>query len=129
MKLLLDTHAFLWLDGDPARLPPKVRTACTDPTNELYLSLASIWEIQIKSQLGRLTLRGELLSILNDQQQTNDLRLLPIELADILGLAALPMHHRDPFDRLIVSQAQRGAWELVTHDPEIAKYPVTILWD
>jgi PIN domain nuclease of toxin-antitoxin system len=129
VKLLLDTHAFIWLDGDPSRLPPRVRAACTDPTNELYLSLASIWEIQIKSQLGRLTLRGELFSILNGQQQTNNLRLLPIELADILGLAALPMHHRDPFDRLIVSQAQRGALELVTHDPEIAKYPVTILWD
>ena len=129
MKLLLDTHAFIWLDGDPSRVPSRARGACADSTNELYLSLASIWEIQVKTQLGKLTLRADLASVLTDQQQTNHLRLLPIELPDILGLAGLPNHHRDPFDRLIVSQAQRGGFELVTHDPEIAKYPVTILWD
>ena len=83
----------------------------------------------IKLQLGKLTLRGGLASILSEQQRTNHLRLLAIELPDILGLAALPAHHRDPFDRLIVSQAQRGGFELVTHDPEFAAYPVKILSD
>lgn len=129
MKLLLDTHAFVWLDGEPARLSAHARAACTDSANELYLSLASVWELQIKLQLGKLELRGDLVSILTEQQRTNHLRLLPIELADILGLAILPAHHRDPFDRLLVSQAQRGGFGLVTHDPEIGKYPVRILWD
>jgi PIN domain nuclease of toxin-antitoxin system len=129
VKLLLDTHAFLWLDGDPTRLSGKARAACADPANELYLSLASIWELQIKLQLGKLTLRGDLSSILSEQQRNNHLRLLAIELLDILGLATLPAHHRDPFDRLIVSQAQRGGFELVTHAPEIAKYPLRTLWD
>jgi PIN domain nuclease of toxin-antitoxin system len=129
VKLLLDTHAFIWFDGAPSRLSGKARAACADRTNELYLSLAGIWELQIKIQLGKLTLRSDLFSILSEQQRTNRLRLLAIELPDILGLAALPAHHRDPFDRLIISQAQRGGFELVTHDPEIAMYPVRILWD
>jgi PIN domain nuclease of toxin-antitoxin system len=129
VKLLLDTHAFIWLDGEPARLSANARAACTDPANELYLSLASIWELQIKLQLGKLALRDDLGSILSEQQQTNHLRLLAIELPDILGLATLPAHHRDPFDRLLVAQARCGGFEFVTHDPEIAKYPVTILWD
>jgi PIN domain nuclease of toxin-antitoxin system len=129
VKPLLDTHAFIWLDGEPARLSAHARAACTDSANELYLSLASIWELQIKLQLGKLALRGDLASILSEQQQTNHLHLLAIELPDILNLATLPAHHRDPFDRLLVSQAQRGGLELVTHDPEISKYPVRILWD
>jgi PIN domain nuclease of toxin-antitoxin system len=95
----------------------------------LYLSLASVWELQIKLQLGKLMLRGNLPSILSEQQRTNHLQLLAIELPDILGLSKLPSHHRDPFDRLIISQALRGGFELVTHDSEIGKYPVTILWD
>jgi PIN domain nuclease of toxin-antitoxin system len=115
VKPLLDTHAFIWLDGEPARLSAHAR--------------AGIWELQIKLQLGKLALRGDLASILSEQQQTNHLHLLAIELPDILNLATLPAHHRDPFDRLLVSQAQRGGLELVTHDPEISKYPVRILWD
>jgi PIN domain nuclease of toxin-antitoxin system len=74
-----------------------------------------------------LNLRGAITSILDDQQRSNG--LIPIELDDILGLANLPLHHRDPFDRIIVSQALRGSFEIVTHDPEIAKYPVKVLWN
>jgi PIN domain nuclease of toxin-antitoxin system len=128
VKLLFDTHAFLWWDADPSKLSAAALEACQSPANSLHLSLASAWELQIKVQLGKLALRLPLAEVLRDQQQQNGLVLEPVTLEDILALSALPPRHRDPFDRLLVAQANRGGFHLVTHDPELARYPVAVLW-
>jgi PIN domain nuclease of toxin-antitoxin system len=128
VKLLLDTHAFIWWDGDQSKLSAAALGACQSLANSLHLSLASVWELQIKMQLGKLALRLPLADVLRDQQQQNGLALEPLTLEDILALSALPTLHRDPFDRLIIAQANRRGFHLVTHDPEFARYPVAVLW-
>ena len=128
MKLLLDTHAFIWWDTGDARLSPAALAACRSPANTLHLSLASVWEMQIKKQLGKLSLRLPLAEILRGQQHHNSLALEAVLLDDILALETLPALHRDPFDRLLVAQTVRGGFHLVSNDPEIARYPVSMLW-
>jgi PIN domain nuclease of toxin-antitoxin system len=128
VKLLFDTRAFIWWDGDQSKLSAAALEACQSPANGLHLSLASVWELQIKMQLGKLTLRLPLADVLRDQQQQNGLVLEPVTLEDILALSALPTLHRDPFDRLIIAQANRRGFRLVTQDPEFACYPVAVLW-
>jgi PIN domain nuclease of toxin-antitoxin system len=128
MSLLLDTHAFIWWDGSPERLGPVARRACLDPAQELVLSVASVWEMQIKAALGKLTPRKPLRELLEDQIRRNGLRVLPVPLEAVLRLETLPAHHKDPFDRLIVAQALVEGWSVVSHDPLIARYPVTVLW-
>jgi len=128
MKLLLDTHTFLWWDNEPSKLSKNVYDLCQDPSNELLLSLVSIWEIQIKAQLGKLTLRTALSQIVTDQQSQNGITLLQITLPHILTLQNLPMHHRDPFDRLLISQAQNEGASLLSKDSEFADYGVGVIW-
>ena len=128
MNLLLDTHAFLWWDADAAQLSPNAYRACYNRGNTLFLSLVSIWEIQIKVQIGKLRLRLPSLRDVLDEHRRDGLQFLMPAEEDVLGLAALPMIHRDPFDRLLVSQARRGGFHLVTRDPLIANYGVAILW-
>jgi PIN domain nuclease of toxin-antitoxin system len=128
MKLLLDTHTFLWLDSNPEKLSQTAQVACEDPINELYLSVVSAWEIQIKRQINRLQLGIPLDQMIRVQQSANDLRILPVELHHIYVLDELPLHHNDPFDRLLMAQAKaEHAW-LVTGDSRFQLYPVDIIW-
>jgi len=94
----------------------------------VLLSVASVWEIQIKRQLGKLTLRMPLSDILKGQQETNGLLILPITLAHVLELDSLPAHHKDPFDRLIIAQARAEDAILVSGDSIFASYGVKLLW-
>jgi PIN domain nuclease of toxin-antitoxin system len=128
MKLLLDTHAFIWWDSEPARLSPQALALCQDRENALLLSVVSIWEMQIKLQLGKLGLALPLREIVESQCQTNNVEVLPITLAHVLALENLPVHHKDPFDRLLVAQAIVEEVVLVSGDPNIAKYPVQVVW-
>ena len=128
MKILFDTHAFLWWDSEPERLSALALEACTDPSNELYLSIASLWEMQIKIGLGKLLLRLSLESILQHQQSQNSLQILPILPSHIFALASLPSLHKDPFDRLLVSQAGTEGCCLLSSDSFISQYPIDILW-
>ncbi len=127
MRLLLDTYCFIWWDNDKSRMSSSALAACGDRANGLFLSVVSIWEMQIKIQTGKLRLRLPLRDILREQQR-NDVIIELVEIEDILGLAALPMLHRDPFDRLLVAQAQRGGFHLVSADPQVARYAVPTLW-
>ena len=127
MKLVLDTHAFIWWDSDPARLSPAALAALRDPANEVWLSAASVWELVIKAQLGKLALRLPLADIVS-QQQANGLRILPVTLAHVLGVEGLPPIHMDPFDRVLVAQANVEGAELVSADQMVRQYPVRILW-
>lgn len=128
MRLLLDTHTFIWLDASPDQLSTEAQHILHDPHNDLLLSLVSVWEVQIKAQLGRLDIRGELAGIIQEQQEINGIELLPITLPHVLALSELPPHHRDPFDRLLISQARVEDIILVTRDENISKYPVDVLW-
>lgn len=128
MKLLLDTHTFLWWDSEPERLSPTILQLCRDPGNMLVLSVVSAWEIQVKSQLGKLELKRPLSEVIRDQRQANDMRVLPIWLKHVLALAELPAQHRDPFDRLLVSQARVEGAILLSRDPLFALYDVDVRW-
>jgi PIN domain nuclease of toxin-antitoxin system len=127
MKLLLDTHIFLWLNNDPEKLSALVLDSCENTGNEIYLSLVSLWEIQIKQQLGKLDCAPPLPVLVETQQRQNGLRLLPITLEHVYALANLPRHHNDPFDRLLIAQAIREGMNLVTADNTILQYPVATL--
>ncbi len=127
MKLLLDTHIFIWWADDPGKLPANVRAELENENNTLVLSVVSAWEIQIKFQLGRLTLSSPLETLIESQRQTNDLQLLPVELPHVLGLQALPHHHSDPFDRLLIAQAITENCTFVSVDATVTTYSVKLL--
>ncbi|MGC3990541.1 MAG: type II toxin-antitoxin system VapC family toxin [Chthoniobacteraceae bacterium] len=126
--MLLDTHAFIWWDNDRSKLSDRVLTALHDPQNTLHLSLVSIWELQVKIQLGKLSLRLPLAEVVQAQCEQNKFVIEAISLKDILTLSVLPPVHRDPFDRLLVSQAKRGDFHLVSHDAVMSSYPVEVFW-
>jgi PIN domain nuclease of toxin-antitoxin system len=128
MKVLLDTHTFIWWDSDPAKLSPRATAVCLEPGNKLLLSTASVWEIVIKAALGKLTLSVPLAEVIASQQQRNRLDVLAVELQHVLALEQLPAHHKDPFDRLLVAQALVEGAVLVSKDPVFASYPITVHW-
>ncbi len=128
MRLLLDTHALLWWDGDARLLSETARSALRDSSNTIFMSVVNAWEMQIKAQIGKLTLFKPLPDIIHEQRTTNGFELLTIELPHILALDGLPLHHRDPFDRLLIAQARHENLTLVSRDPWFAAYPVKVLW-
>jgi PIN domain nuclease of toxin-antitoxin system len=128
MKLLLDTNVFIWLNDAPHRLREQVMIVVANPDNDLFLSLTSIWEMQIKIQLGKLQLNDPLPDILRTQQVDNNLQILTINLGHIWALENLPYHHRDPFDRLLIAQAQTEGMTLVSADGILDLYDVDLLW-
>ena len=128
MKLLLDTHTFIWWDSQPNKLSQTAFRMLQNSSNTLLLSVASIWEIQIKRQSGKLTLNQSLLEIIIQQQQNNKIEMLPVSSDHVFGLDSLPTIHKDPFDRLLIAQANVENAVLVSCDPIIAQYPVNIAW-
>jgi PIN domain nuclease of toxin-antitoxin system len=128
MKLLLDTNVFIWLNDAPSRVKDRVMTVIANPDNNLFLSLTSIWEMQIKIQLGKLELSDALPDILKTQQVENNLQVLTIDVNHIWSLENLPNHHRDPFDRLLIAQAQTEGMTLVSADGIFELYDVDLLW-
>jgi PIN domain nuclease of toxin-antitoxin system len=128
MKILLDTHAFIWLDFQPEKLSKKAIEVCQDTSNELYLSMASLWEMQIKAQLGKLKLKIPLEEMLALQQQENDLKVLNFSLAHIYQLQLLPFHHNDPFDRIIIAQSMLENMTLISVDEKLKAYNIAVLW-
>jgi PIN domain nuclease of toxin-antitoxin system len=128
MRLLLDTHAFIWWDSEPTKLSPEALELSQNQDNVLVLSVASIWEIQIKLQLGKLKLKLPLRELIANQRQTNKIEILPVTLEHVLALEHLPDYHKDPFDRLLISQANVEDIVLLSSDPLIAKYDVNLRW-
>lgn len=122
MKLLLDTHIFLWLNQAPERIPAHFLKLCEDTQNHLFLSPASAWEIQIKHQLGKLALDAPLSVMIERQSLENGLNILPILLPHIYALSDLENHHNDPFDRLLIAQAKSESMMLLTMDSKIRVY-------
>jgi PIN domain nuclease of toxin-antitoxin system len=127
MKVLLDTHAFLWFLGGNTELSNQARNVIENPEYEKYVSIASFWEIAIKSSLGKLTLDVPF-SELKTEGLKNSFQILPITFQDTLHLTTLPFHHRDPFDRIIISQAKENNLTLISCDDNFEQYDVNLLW-
>jgi PIN domain nuclease of toxin-antitoxin system len=128
MKLLLDTHAFLWLASDITKLSPNVQRLLSNEENEIYLSVASLWEMSIKLGMGKLHIGKPLAQIVIEQQQVNHIQLLAIHASHALAVQELPPHHKDPFDRMLVAQARLELMTLLTEDATLKLYPVAVEW-
>lgn len=129
MRALLDTHVFLWWILDDPHLPERIRDIIADSSTELYLSAASCWEIAIKAGLGQIRLPVRPETFIADQMSINTIASLPVEAGHALHVFTLPMHHRDPFDRMIVAQSQLERLPVITADPLIGKYKVKTIWE
>jgi len=128
MRYLLDTHTFLWWITDDERLSERARAIIADGQSVLYLSAASAWEIAIKARLGRLELANDPEELIPEQMALNHIEGLPVQVSHGFHVFSLPNHHRDPFDRLLVSQSQLEGLPLLTADPNLAQYDVPIVW-
>ena len=128
MRLLLDTHTFLWWVADAPELSARARTAIARSRNECFVSLASLWELAIKSSLGKLEISGSLARFIPEQLAANRFRELGIEVRHVARVARLPFHHRDPFDRLLAAQALEEELTIVSADPLFRRYGVRRIW-
>jgi PIN domain nuclease of toxin-antitoxin system len=127
MNYLLDTHAFIWWHDKPDLLSENVLHICEDVNNQLFLSIVSVWEIQIKIQLNKLILTNSLAEILNSETN-NGVQILPISIQHIIGLDKMPLHHKDPFDRLLISQAITDDLILLSKDSHFVSYQMNCIW-
>jgi PIN domain nuclease of toxin-antitoxin system len=127
MRILLDTHVFLWFIAGDAKLPGRYRASILDPANEIVLSVASVWEAVIKHQIGKLSFAQPPETYLPLQRAGQGFLSLEVDEATMIPLASLPLFHRDPFDRLLIAHAMQHGLTIATVDPLFAPYPVTIL--
>ena len=123
MKLLLDTHSLIWLLDYPEELREEARSAIADRKNDVFVSVVSVWEAAIKAQAGKLVMPSNFLSAIRE----SGLQILTITEEHALRAASLPMHHRDPFDRMLIAQAFIEELTLVTRDSKIPAYGIPIL--
>jgi PIN domain nuclease of toxin-antitoxin system len=128
MKLLLDSHVLLWWTSKPTNLSDVVLKEITSPNNTIFLSIVSVWEIQIKLGLGKLNIPEPLPQMIAKQMSDNGVQMLNISPEHVYALGSLPMHHRDPFDRLLIAQASVEGLTLVTRDAVFPDYGIPLLW-
>jgi PIN domain nuclease of toxin-antitoxin system len=128
VRLLLDTHAFLWFVLNDPSLSPAARALISDPQNDVLISPVTCWEIAIKVSIGRYQLPGPFADFMNDQIARNALTMLSITVGHTAAVASLPFHHKDPFDRLLISQAIVENVPLLSADTVFDSYTVTRLW-
>lgn len=123
MRLLIDTHVVLWWLDDPTRISEAAQAAIRDPENAAYVSAATVWEIMIKQALGKLEAPDDLAFVLRDCQFSP----LPVTFEHALAVRSLPLHHRDPFDRMLIAQAMFEGLTIITRDSDILRYPISHL--
>jgi len=128
MNLLLDTHAFLWWITDDAQLSKKVRELIGDGRNKIYWSAASSWEVAIKYALGRLSLPDIPEKFISSALVENRIESLPIKNLHAFRAGHLPHHHQDPFDRMLIAQAQVESLALLSNDPQCNRYELRVIW-
>ena len=128
MKLLLDTHALLWFLSNDPQLSAPARQHIENPEHHKAVSAVSLWEIAIKLSLGKMTLPQPFAEVFPRQLEVNGFELLPVTCAHLNQILALPFHHHDPFDRLLIAQAMVDDMTIVTRDTEFPKYPAKLLW-
>jgi PIN domain nuclease of toxin-antitoxin system len=128
MKLILDTHSFLYfIEGNP-KLSVKARALIEDLNNEKLISKASLWEMAIKVSIGKLTLADSFDDLIPKQIALNGFDLLNIEMEHVCVVASLPFHHRDPFDRLLIAQSMAEQFPIVSNDSKFDDYQIQRLW-
>ena len=128
MKVLLDTHAFLWAISDDPRLSPLARRVFTAGDNELFLSVASMWEVLTKVRMGKLPLPGPAGAYIKLHLARNNMQALPLLMTHVLRLENLPLHHRDPFDRILIAQSIEEGIPILTADPLLKPYAAAVMW-
>lgn len=128
MNLLLDTCTFLWLVSDAPELSDTARRLFADPDNDVYLSVASAWEIIVKNNLGKLPLPEPAHDFIKNNRIRHRIESLSLDEAAVLQLSRLPEYHRDPFDRILICQAIAGSMTILTPDTHITSYPVRTEW-
>ncbi|MCH2209308.1 MAG: type II toxin-antitoxin system VapC family toxin [Lentisphaerales bacterium] len=129
MKLLLDTHAFIWWCSSPNKLSPLALKSIKDKSNDIFLSVASIWEMAIKVRLGKLSLGDDLELFCKQHCQGSHFQILPIQLEHASQVHQLPLHHEDPFDRMLISQAQKEDPILISCDQYFQAYDkLNLIW-
>ena len=128
MKVLLDTHAFLWWVNDDPQLSRQARRIIAASSNQIFLSAASAWEIAIKTALGRLMIAADPEEFVPEQMRMNGFEPMPIDLRHALQVGSLPAHHGDPFDRILIAQAAVEECTILSADPEIRRYSVRVAW-
>ncbi len=127
-RYLMDTHCWLWANLQPESLSSAVNDIITDTENEVIVSVISAWEISIKHRLGKLKLPSEPVEYIPSRLAINQVSVLPIRLAHTLRVSQLPLHHNDPFDRLIIATAQTEGLVIITIDEQIMQYDVKTIW-
>lgn len=128
MRLLLDTQCWLWWFSQPERLSEEAIAQIADQNNQVWLSVASVWEIGIKVSIGKLPLPEQIDDYISNRMTQLGARSLEITAHHALRAAALPLHHRDPFDRMLIAQAQLEGMTLVSSDSMFNQYEVSLLW-
>jgi len=128
MKYLLDTHTVLWYIGEDPQLPVSLRKQIDDRSNSCFVSIASLWEIGIKSCIGKLSLYADI-EILFESIENSGFILLPVTMNHILSSARLPLHHNDPFDRMIISQCLAEQLTMVSCDKQFQRYDLPVIWN
>ncbi len=128
MKVLLDTHAFLWLLTGDKRLSETAQKTFLDLGNSLFFSAASFWEICIKKSLGKLSLKSGWFKTIQDEMKVNTIQWLPVEMLHCVELTKLPFHHRDPFDRMLIAQAMVEDMQLLSCDESLSAYEIKSIW-
>jgi PIN domain nuclease of toxin-antitoxin system len=126
MKVLLDSHVFLWGITEAGRLSSEAQKALTSA--ELWLSVANLWESIAKVQIGKLSLPQPAGFFLSRELASNAVNVLPVSLGHVLRIESLPLHHRDPFDRMLIAQSLEEGWPIVIADPVFKRYPVRVIW-
>jgi PIN domain nuclease of toxin-antitoxin system len=127
MKLLLDTHAFIWFVEDDEKLPERIRIQIEGAENEILISIVSLWEIAVKTSLGKLELTIDIPSMISKIEE-NGFSILPILPEHTVFVSSLPFHHRDPFDRMLISQSITEKIKMVSKDGAFDDYDVDIIW-
>jgi PIN domain nuclease of toxin-antitoxin system len=127
MKLLLDTHAFLWYITNDPKLPRYAYDAIREKSNEAFLSVVSVWEALVKYQIGKLPLPVPADEYIEDRRDAHRIASLTLDATDVSRVLMLPQHHRDPFDRMLMCQALRHDLTIVTNDDMFGRYPVSVL--
>ena len=128
MKVLLDTHALLWLIADDGRLSENARQIFLNRGNSLFFSAASLWEICIKKSLGKISLKNGWIHTIQEEMGINTIQWLPIEMTHCAEVAELPFHHRDPFDRMLIAQAIVEDMQLLSRDRHLSDYAIERVW-
>jgi len=128
VRYLLDTHTFIWLDNEPDRLSIAVEKLIADRTHTILLSHVSVLEMQIKINREKMSFPVPLAQKVQQYVESDQLTLLPITLNHIYRVSSLPLHHGDPFDRLLIAQAIEEGTPILSRDSQFAKYSVTVIW-